>query len=420
VVSPDIITDFRRADCAAQGQGAPLVPYVDRLLYAPLRARLRMAPAPDAAAPVGRVLVNLGGIANITLLPPPLRQSPPRRAALAFDTGPANVLSDYAARCAMALRIPVPEGAPADGPDTASASEEPSLAPAPASAAACVFAMGSRGEVRVCVAEGAEAGADGGVAEAFIDDLTRHGFDRGGRIALRGRVLPVALCRFLQDEPYFRRAAPKSCDIVEMIRGFNAALSMCAAAPSPAAAADGEHTGGATTLRLEDVLATACAATAEALARGILQGIDELLPEQSEPQCRWEVGVSGGGVENGCIMAMLRDRLGVAADDAAAAWGAPAVASFREAIRALESTEAPGAASRRAPRPSEISLLCRVDRLPGVEAYKISPESKEAVAFAILAATTMDRTPGNVPDCTGAAAPAVLGCVYPGQRIYSR
>ena len=70
------IGDFRPADMALGGQGAPLVPYVDYLLYR--HARL------------GRVSLNLGGIANITVLP---RAAKPQQ-VFAFDTGPANMLID--------------------------------------------------------------------------------------------------------------------------------------------------------------------------------------------------------------------------------------------------------------------------------------------------------------------------------------
>lgn len=68
--------DFRSADCAAGGNGAPLVPYVDRLLFGDARE--------------ARVALNLGGIANVTLLPPNAGPDD----VVAFDTGPGNMLLD--------------------------------------------------------------------------------------------------------------------------------------------------------------------------------------------------------------------------------------------------------------------------------------------------------------------------------------
>jgi len=70
------VGDFRPADIALRGQGAPLVPYADYLLY--------------RHAKLGRISLNLGGIANITVLP---RAAKPQQ-VLAFDTGPANMLID--------------------------------------------------------------------------------------------------------------------------------------------------------------------------------------------------------------------------------------------------------------------------------------------------------------------------------------
>jgi anhydro-N-acetylmuramic acid kinase len=70
------VGDFRPADIALGGQGAPLVPYADYLLYRHEK--------------LGRVSLNLGGIANITVLP---RAAKPQQ-VLAFDTGPANMLID--------------------------------------------------------------------------------------------------------------------------------------------------------------------------------------------------------------------------------------------------------------------------------------------------------------------------------------
>ncbi len=73
-----VIDDFRSADVALGGEGAPLVPFADHLLFA------------DGTP---RAILNIGGIANLTLLPTAQAQD-----VLAFDTGPGNMVIDQLAR----------------------------------------------------------------------------------------------------------------------------------------------------------------------------------------------------------------------------------------------------------------------------------------------------------------------------------
>jgi anhydro-N-acetylmuramic acid kinase len=71
-----VVSDFRPADMAAGGKGAPLVPFLDYVLYRHRR--------------YGRIVQNLGGIGNLTAIPP--RALPEN--VVAFDTGPGNMVID--------------------------------------------------------------------------------------------------------------------------------------------------------------------------------------------------------------------------------------------------------------------------------------------------------------------------------------
>jgi anhydro-N-acetylmuramic acid kinase len=71
-----VVSDFRPADIAAGGKGAPLVPFLDYALFRHAR--------------VGRILQNVGGIANLTAIPANAKPN----GVIAFDTGPGNMVID--------------------------------------------------------------------------------------------------------------------------------------------------------------------------------------------------------------------------------------------------------------------------------------------------------------------------------------
>jgi len=75
-VGVPVVSDFRPADVAAGGKGAPLVPYLDYLLFRDGKA--------------GRIVQNIGGIANLTAIAAGAKVSQ----VLAFDTGPGNMVID--------------------------------------------------------------------------------------------------------------------------------------------------------------------------------------------------------------------------------------------------------------------------------------------------------------------------------------
>jgi anhydro-N-acetylmuramic acid kinase len=74
-----VVSDFRPADIAVRGKGAPLVPFLDYMLF--------------RDAHIGRLVQNIGGIANLTSIPAHAAATD----VIAFDTGPGNMVIDAVA-----------------------------------------------------------------------------------------------------------------------------------------------------------------------------------------------------------------------------------------------------------------------------------------------------------------------------------
>lgn len=241
------IGDLRVRDIAAGGHGAPLIAYADWVLLC------------DPA--LGRCVQNIGGIGNVTYLPP--AASPDD--VIAFDTGPGNMVID-----------------------------------------------------------------------ALID-LTTGGesaYDENGALAGQGRVVPELLAQWL-DDPYFRERPPKTTG--RELFGVQFARRIMSEA------------GGE---RIEDLIATATALTAESIARAYREFVVPLGPID-------QVIVGGGGSRNPTLMAMLRERL-------------------------------PG-----------VPLMSHED-------FGIDSDAKEAIALAIIANDAVAGFDTNIPGATG-GRPTVLG-----------
>ena len=240
-----VVADFRAADMAAGGTGAPFVPYADLLLL---------------GGPAGRIALNLGGISNFTVLPPHAR----RDDVYAFDCGPSNMMLD-------------------------------------------------------------------GLARAFYGEAC----DRDGARAARGRVREDLLAD-LMGHPFISAAPPKAAGHEQFGRPFLTDLIKRWGALPP-----------------EDLLATATAFSAEAIAANIRRFV---LPHHAVE----EIVASGGGVHNPTLMRRL----------------AAAVAPIRV-------------------RP--------------IDEFGVPADAKEAIAFALLGHASLMGIPGNLPRVTGARHEVILG-----------
>ncbi len=195
-----VVSNFRPADMAVGGQGAPLVPLLDYALFAHTG---RM-----------RVLQNIGGIGNLTAIP---ANSDVAR-IIAFDTGPGNMVMD-----------------------------------------------------------------------ALMERLFQKKYDRGGRVAGRGRVLDKVVKATL-SEKYFGMKPPKSAGREQFGAAFAAEfLDRC------------RRVGGTP----EDAVATATGFTVES----IVLAYDRFVTPLNGAGSAVDYVVSGGGARNATLMKMLRQRL---------------------------------------------------------------------------------------------------------------
>jgi anhydro-N-acetylmuramic acid kinase len=156
-----VISNFRERDIAAGGQGAPLVPYVDYLLFRDRR--------------IPRIALNIGGIANITVIP--------RKRGLTTLSHSQLVISQKGPIVDRAVR-------PLSHPGVKQVILSPAVTVSPA--------------------------FDTGPGNMVIDALVAHHsrgrelFDRDGRIARSGKVNESLLESLLRD-PYLALPPPKSC-----------------------------------------------------------------------------------------------------------------------------------------------------------------------------------------------------------------
>ena len=243
-----VVSDFRPRDIAAGGHGAPLVPFVDYLLFRHRR--------------LGRVALNIGGIANITAIPGGATADQ----VVAFDTGPGNMVID-----------------------------------------------------------------------ALVSEHTqgKSKFDRDGRLAAKGHVNKRLLDQLVSGS-YYRKRPPKTAGREQYGREYVERLL-------------------ATRLPMPDLIATATALTAAAIALAI---------ERFAPMRVDELIVSGGGARNPRIM-----------DHLAALLPGVAIATSSD--------------------------------------FGIDIDAKEAIAFAILGYQTWRGRPSNLPSATGARRPVILGKITP-------
>jgi anhydro-N-acetylmuramic acid kinase len=196
-----VVSDFRPADMAASGKGAPLVPFLDYVLFRHAR--------------FGRIVQNIGGIANLTAIPAGAEP----QAVIAFDTGPGNMVID-----------------------------------------------------------------------ALAQQLFSQPFDRGGKLASKGKPMETVIAKLLRER-FFHKHPPKTAGREQFGREFVAQfLRLCGR--------NGKH----------DIIATATALTAHSIGAAVRKFVLPLAGSSGQHAFR-EFIASGGGTKNATLMQMLSDDL---------------------------------------------------------------------------------------------------------------
>ncbi len=217
---------------------------------------------------------------------------------------------------------------------------------------------------------------DTGPGNCLCDYLARQlipagcGFDDGGAMALAGTPDRLIVQEF-KDDNFFYEHPPKSTDTPAMISLYERAVNRLPG-----------HSGSSAQAQL----ATAAMITAYTFKTAVVilrsgngSEAQDLVP-RGVPYPD-EVIASGGGIRNAAIMKYLRQAL-------RGDWHTPLWSHLKEIGRE------------------------RIDLLT-TDAFGIPTDAKEAIAFALLGAATLDGVPSNVPSATGARRAVVLGSITP-------
>jgi anhydro-N-acetylmuramic acid kinase len=189
------------------------------------------------------------------------------------------------------------------------------------------------------------------VIDAIAERLFDRPYDRNGRLAAKGEPMESGVRQLLR-RTFFKQPPPKTAGREQFGEAFvQELLRLCRRADA------------------HDVIATATALTARSIGLAVrnfvLPADAANVPAGSRAPSRYrEFVVSGGGTRNGTLMRMIREEL----------------------------------------MPLKMRVLTTDD-------FGLPSESKEAVAFALLAYQTWRRLPSNIPSATGAKHPAILGKV---------